>query len=100
MDAQPRLAPEGVLGFLHVAEEPAEMDDAGRVRFVELDPASQGELGGHARCIGCSCARAGRTGAAANRRAADLRATAPRRLRPPGRDTPRPAATRTGSRTA
>src|SRR5262245_51431135 len=41
MDAQSRLAPQRVLGFLHVAEEPAEMDDAGGVGLVELDPSPQ-----------------------------------------------------------
>ena len=41
VDAEPGLAPERVLGFLHVAEEPAEMHDAGRVGLVELDAAFQ-----------------------------------------------------------
>src|SRR6266850_158399 len=36
-DAEAGLAPQRVLGLLHVAEEPAEMHDAGGVRLVELD---------------------------------------------------------------
>ena len=39
-DAQPGLAPERVLGFLHVAEEAAEVHDAGGVGFVELNAAA------------------------------------------------------------
>jgi hypothetical protein len=47
MDAEPGLTPERVLGFLHVAEEPAEMDDAGDVGLVELHPSPQDELVRH-----------------------------------------------------
>src|SRR5262245_42666148 len=41
MNAQAGFAPERVLGFLHVAEEPAEMDDARDVGLVELHTAAQ-----------------------------------------------------------
>jgi hypothetical protein len=36
--------PEGVLGLFHVTEETAEMNDASRVRLVELDPPRHPEL--------------------------------------------------------
>ena len=44
-DAEPRLAPQRVLGLLHVAEVDAEMDDARGVHFVERHTTMEGELG-------------------------------------------------------
>src|SRR5262249_20388654 len=44
MDAQAGLAPHRVLGLFHVAEEPAEVHDAGDIGFVELNAASDLEL--------------------------------------------------------
>ena len=45
-DAQPRRAPERVLGFLHVPEEPSEMHDAGRIDLVILHAAREPVLRG------------------------------------------------------
>jgi hypothetical protein len=41
VDAEPGLPPQRVLGLFHVAEEGAEMNDAGGVGFVEMDTASE-----------------------------------------------------------
>src|SRR5262249_47394007 len=41
MNTQPRLAPERMLRFLHIAEEPAEVHDSCCVRFVELNATAQ-----------------------------------------------------------
>src|SRR5436190_15003703 len=54
MDAEARLAPERVLRLLHVAEEPAEMNDAGDVGFVELDAATESVLDHVYRMPTCS----------------------------------------------
>src|SRR5262245_21523758 len=52
VDAQPRGAPQRVFGLLHVAVEPAAMDDAGDVGFVVLDAAAKRVVSGrHGRSV-------------------------------------------------
>ena len=41
---RPASRHERVLGFLHVAEEPAEMHDAGRIGLVETDAALETDI--------------------------------------------------------
>src|SRR5262249_31475704 len=52
-NAQSCLAPQRVFRFFHIAEEPAEVDDARGIRFVELDASFQPILAGHpvAPCV-------------------------------------------------
>src|SRR5262245_25572150 len=40
-DAQTDVAPECVFSLLHVPEEPAEVDDSGRICLVEMDSAAK-----------------------------------------------------------
>jgi hypothetical protein len=47
MDAKSGGAPERVLGFLHVDEKPAEMENAGDVGLVKLHSSSQDEFFRH-----------------------------------------------------
>src|SRR5688572_18254133 len=53
-DAQPGLAPHGVLRLFEIAEEPAEMDDARHVGFVELHTALQAKFRWHASSSWCA----------------------------------------------
>ena len=58
---QPGRAPERMLGFLHVAEELAEMDDAGQVRLGKVHPpvvAMLADRHGQAVATSISAARA------------------------------------------
>lgn len=46
-DGEAERTQEGVFGVLHVAEEVGEMDDAGHVGFVELNPSRRLEIESH-----------------------------------------------------
>ena len=82
-DAEPGRPPQRVLGLLHVAEEDAEVHEAGRVRLVELDAARRcgcSLTGGSATRLGVADAGVLRQEEAAEqrrRRAAGPRASGP-----------------------